>query len=482
MKVMLRDLLPDVDNLPELTVSGLQVDSRSVEPGDVFLAMPGDVADGRDYISEAAQRSAALVLCESPAPHVEVGIPVIEVSGLREQAGEIASRFYARPSADLFVTAVTGTNGKTSTSHYIAQALNTLQQSCGLIGTLGAGIPGRLSNAGLTTPDSISVQRLLRDLAEQGCQSVVLEASSHGLAQGRLNGTGINIGVFTNITRDHLDYHDDFSSYQDAKRQLFVWPGLEAAVINIDDEFGETLAGELSDIEVITTSVTNKKADVHCKAIKSNNHGFQFTLVTPWGSKKISVSLLGRFNISNLLGAAAVLGLRGFDIDSIASAMEQLEPVKGRMELLPSEDLALVVIDYAHTPDALEKALLAVREHGKGEVWCVFGCGGDRDKGKRPLMGEVASRLSSHVMITDDNPRGEASRAIANDIIKGVKPGVDVEVVTDRTAAIYKVLGNAALNDVVLIAGKGHEEYQDVSGRRLEYSDHRVVHDYSGKL
>ncbi len=478
---MLNQLLPEKEGLPEITISGIEDDSRKVSPGDLFIAVPGLTTDGRQYIKEVESRQAAGVLCESPAPEIQVTIPVVEVDDLASMTGDIASRFYGTPSADMLVVAVTGTNGKTSCSHFISRALTSAGLKCGVVGTMGYGMPDALSGAGLTTPPAVRLQRYLAELRDEKCRGVVLEASSHGLEQGRLNGTRIDIAVFTNITRDHLDYHESFEHYGASKKKLFQWPGLQAAILNRDDPFaGEItkLLAETSDTSIVTTSIVSDQADVYCRDIRLTEQGLGFLVCTPWGEARIRSSLMGRFNISNLLSAIAVLGIQGFALNDIVREISSIGAVRGRMEMLRYPGRASIIIDYAHTPDALEKALQAIREHCKGELWCVFGCGGDRDKGKRSLMGEIASRLADHVVITDDNPRSEPSMAIARDVVKGVVPGSDVEIETNRRLAIRKVMLNAAKRDVILLAGKGHEAYQEVSGRRLPFSDHAIVHEF----
>ena len=474
--MMLKQLLPDLPDLPEIEVQGLQADSRAIREGDAFVAVPGETVDGRRYIEDAVRNKARLVLAESPAPQVEVGIPVIEVPELRSRLGNLAAEFYGNPSQAMLTVGVTGTNGKSSSCHFIAEALQLAGTDCGVIGTLGFGRPGHLAEAGLTTPPVVDLQRRLSLLHEDGCQAVALEASSHGLAQERLAGCDIDIAVFTNITRDHLDYHGDFARYRQEKLRLFRWPGLKLGIVNADDDSADAFASAVpAGAEVLRTSLRRGGGDLYVTGIQQDARGLRFRMTTPWGQGVVNTALLGRFNISNLLTAAAVLGHRGVPVDRICELLSGLTNVPGRMDVLREEGWATIVIDYAHTPDALEKALAAVKEHCRGEIWCVFGCGGDRDRGKRPMMGEVASRMASHVMITDDNPRGEKSRAIANDIVKGVVPGADVEVIVDRARAIRQVVNNAAEKDVVLIAGKGHEDYQLVGDARLPFSDHAVV-------
>lgn len=483
---MLKKLLPDEVDLPELVVRGISGDSRKLKQGDLFVAVPGLSVDGREFIGEADKKQAAVALCEPPAPALDTSMPVIEIVNLKSRTGDIASRYYGEPSGQLLVVAITGTNGKTSCSHFIAGALSSLGLKCGVIGTLGYGLPGDLNESFMTTPDAIDLQDHLAYLVNETCRAVTLEASSHGLQQGRLNGTLVDTAIFTNITRDHLDYHESFEDYQDCKKLLFTWKGLKTAIINIDDEFGvelrETVSNSINkDVVVYTTSTHNRQADVHCRNICLDQNGMSFELVSPWGEATIASPLMGEFNISNLATTAALLGSLGYDFKAIVWALSNVEAVKGRMEVLRHANQPTVVIDYAHTPDALAKALLATKQHCKGDLWCVFGCGGDRDKGKRPEMGEIASRLAAHTMITDDNPRSETSVSIVDDILPGVISGSDVKVETNRRLAIRKVLMSAGSGDVVLIAGKGHEQYQEVMGEKLAFSDHEVVDEFVGR-
>lgn len=474
--MMLSELMPNMKLPVDLAVSGITDDSRRVNPGDLFVAVPGLTVDGRRYIGDAIDRRAAAVLCEPPMPQVDDGIPIIEVPRLSARKGEIASRFYGEPSTRMLIVAVTGTNGKTSCSQFLAAALSTAGCKCGVIGTLGFGTPGALEDAGLTTPDAIGVQSRLSMLLERGCEAVCLEASSHGLSQGRLNGTAIDVALFTNISRDHLDYHDTFGEYKNAKALLFRWQGLKGAVVNIDDPFGVELAAMTGDdVQCVTYSIEDRSADVHSDSLVFREDGFDAEVVTPWGAGAVSSALLGRFNVGNLLAVVSVLGLLEYDITDVLAAAGKLETVPGRMEAMRRPGAATVVIDYAHTPDALEKALDALKLHCRGELWCVFGCGGDRDVGKRPLMGRIAERLADHVVVTDDNPRTEPSEFIIQQIVGGMNDHEQVQIDPDRESAIRSALSAAGEHDIVLIAGKGHEDYQEVNGVRKPFSDYEVV-------
>lgn len=478
---MLSELLPDIAMPIDLAVSGLTDDSRKVAPGDLFLAAPGAELDGRAFIVDAIARHAGAVLAEPPANVQGIEVPVIEVADLGQRKGEIASRFYGEPSESLLIVAITGTNGKTSCSQFVADALGKSGKPCGIVGTLGYGKPGALREAGLTTPGAIELQKRLSSLLAEGCEAVSLEASSHGLAQGRLNGTAIDIGVFTNITRDHLDYHDTFAGYKRAKQLLFEWPGLKGAVINGDDEFGRSLAASMpAGVQTITYSLESSACDVFCSDVSYRKDGFDAEVMTPWGGGAVSSNLLGKFNVSNLLATISVLGLLEYDLSETLSIASALATVPGRMDRIAREGAPVVVIDYAHTPDALEKALEALASHCQGSLWCVVGCGGDRDRGKRPQMGRIASTLADHAIITDDNPRTEDSAVIIADILEGVDQ-TTVTVEPDRATAIRLAISGAGKDDIVLIAGKGHEDYQEVNGKKLFFSDYVEVEKIVGK-
>ncbi|HIG40202.1 MAG: UDP-N-acetylmuramoyl-L-alanyl-D-glutamate--2,6-diaminopimelate ligase [bacterium] len=482
---MLSKLLPELDLKTDIPVTGVTDDSRKVRQGDLFLAVAGSESDGRKFISEVADKSAAAILCDPPYEKEDVrGVPIFPVENLAFLRGEIAKEFYDDPSASMTIVAVTGTNGKTSCSQFIASAMSELGRACGVIGTMGSGFGATLQNPGLTTPDAITLQKIMAELRAQNAEAVSLEASSHGLDQGRLNGLQVNVGVFTNLTRDHLDYHQTLEAYRQAKQKLFQWPGLDAAVINLDDDFGQQLGLAVSlGVEILTYSLSISSASLWCRSLEFSLRGFKAAVATPWGDVHIDSPLLGDFNVSNLLAVVAVLGQQGFEVERISNCVSLLGNIKGRMDVIYREGAATVVVDYAHTPDALEKALKAVRLHTrsgthqqeKSEIWCVMGCGGNRDKGKRPLMGEIAARLADHIVITDDNPRDEDSLLIINDIMQGIHAAAHVVVQSDRKKAIAYSLQHAQPDDVVLIAGKGHEEYQEISGNRVAFSDYEEV-------
>jgi UDP-N-acetylmuramoyl-L-alanyl-D-glutamate--2,6-diaminopimelate ligase len=396
------------------------------------------------------------------------------VPGLRSKLGAIADRWYGSPSQALTVTGITGTNGKTSTVQLLAQALTLLGRSAATIGTLGAGMYGATSDGERTTPDVISVHRLLAQFVAAGAGHVVMEVSSHALEQGRVDAVAIDIGAFTNLSRDHLDYHATMENYYAAKARLFQRDGMATAVINLDDPAGrKLLADGPRAAQVLTCSAAgDAAADLRASGLEASAAGIRFDLHTPWGSGALQSPLLGRFNVDNLLTVAACLGANGIPFEHLHAALGQLGPVAGRMNRIGGDGSApLVVIDYAHTPDALEQALQSLRAHTAGRLLCVFGCGGERDVGKRPQMGAIAERLADVVVVTDDNPRGESGDAIVAHIVAGIAQPDRARIERDRGRAIASAVALAGPADTVLIAGKGHENYQEVSGSRRAFDD-----------
>lgn len=451
----------------------LTLDSRQVRPGDLFLAVPGAKVDGREHIADALARGAAAVAYEeqgaSVLPITEA--PLIPVRGLIGQLSEIAGRFYGEPSRQLDLVGVTGTNGKTSVTQLVAQALDALGQRCGLIGTLGTGFYGELRSGRLTTPDPIAVQATLNDLKHGGAKAVAMEVSSHALEQGRVAALAFDIAVMTNLSRDHLDYHGSMEAYEAAKAKLFAWPNLRCRVVNLDDEFGRRLAQSHGESRLISYSLLDPTATLFCKKARFDDDGVRAVLVTPQGEHALRSRLLGRFNLSNMLAAVATLLALDYPLDEILKVTPQLQGPIGRMQRLGGGEKPLVVVDYAHTPDALEKVLEALRPHAHGRLLCLFGCGGDRDRGKRPLMAEVAERLADRVLVTDDNPRTEDPQRIFDDIRPGFAKPADVEFVAGRGNAIAHLIATAAADDVIVLAGKGHEDYQEINGERHDFSD-----------
>jgi UDP-N-acetylmuramoyl-L-alanyl-D-glutamate--2,6-diaminopimelate ligase len=457
-----------------IAVSGLGLDTRSLAPGDAFVALRGAAAHGITFAPAAVAQGAKVILAEAPAPPAlaPVPVPVLWLDGLRERAGQIAARFHGEPSRALQVIGVTGTNGKTSTVQLLAQALTLLGHKAASIGTLGAGLHGEVQAGERTTPDALRVQALLAQFRAAGAGHVAMEVSSHALQQGRVNAVQFACAIFTNLTRDHLDYHGSMQAYGAAKARLFGWPGLAHAVINIDDAFGREIAGSISGgAALLRTSVDNAAAEVHAANLHLDTRGLSFDLRTPWGEAAVTSPLLGRFNVANLLGVIAALGALGFAFEAIVAAVAQLQPVAGRMNRLGGGAQPLVVVDYAHTPDALEQALTTLRAHSHGRLVCVFGCGGERDAGKRPLMAQIAERLADAVIVTDDNPRGEDGDTIVAAIRAGFRDADAVHVQRDRARAIAEGIAQALAGDIVLIAGKGHEPYQEIGAQKFPFDD-----------
>ena len=488
----------------------LTSDSRRVQPGDVFLAFPGAQADGRDFIAQALARGASAVIAEAGSMIGAVDRPLVQVKGLAWLSGELAHLVYGRPSEHLWLAGVTGTNGKTSVTQWIAQALNTLPylppgrpravtvlctesrsdehqsplspgkgtgerlNKCAVIGTLGNGFLGALDESPNTTPDAITLHAALAGFVAQGAQACAMEVSSIGLDQGRINGAAVDVAVLTNLTRDHLEYHGTMQAYAAAKEKLFLVPGLGAAVLNLDDAFGVDLAarlrGRMRIIGYASSAVDVGSADEMLRAedLRISAAGIEFKL----RGVKFSAPVVGRFNASNLLAVIGALLARGERLEEIAVALRGIQPPPGRMQVIGGARQPLVVVDYAHTPDALEQALGVLRETAAGRggrLVCVFGCGGDRDPGKRPQMGDVAARLADRVLVTSDNPRGEDPLTIIAGIVAGMPPPRRIE--PDRAQAIIAAVLEADARDVILVAGKGHESYQEIAGVRHPFSD-----------
>ncbi|MDX5372231.1 MAG: UDP-N-acetylmuramoyl-L-alanyl-D-glutamate--2,6-diaminopimelate ligase [Pseudomonadaceae bacterium] len=471
MPMPLNQLLPQASGAT--LIRELTLDSRKVRPGDLFLAVPGLAQDGRAHIADAIARGAAAVAyeAEGAAAMSAQSAELVPIRGLAGQLSAIAGRFYGEPSRGLRLVGVTGTNGKTSVSQLLAQALDLLGERCGIVGTLGTGFHGALHSGRHTTPDPVAVQATLADLKQAGARAVAMEVSSHGLEQGRVAALDFDVAVFTNLSRDHLDYHGSMQAYGAAKAKLFAWPELKCRVINLDDDFGRQLAAEPCESRLIGYSLNDAGAYLYCREARFDDHGVRALLVTPQGEGHLRSPLLGRFNLSNLLAVVgALLGL-GYPLDEALQVLPKLQGPVGRMQRFGGQRLPLVVVDYAHTPDALEKVLEALRPHVTGRLLCLFGCGGDRDRGKRPLMAAVAERLADCVLVTDDNPRTEDPAQILEDIRAGFAAPDKVEFVHGRGEAIARLIAGAQLGDVVLLAGKGHEDYQEIAGTRHAFSD-----------
>lgn len=451
----------------------LTLDSRNVRAGDLFLAVPGAKVDGRDHIADALKRGAAAVAYEVQGATVLplTDVPLIPVKGLIAQLSDIAGRFYGEPSRLLDLVGVTGTNGKTSVTQLVAQALDLLGQHCGLIGTLGTGFYGALESGRLTTPDPLAVQATLNNLKKAGARAVAMEVSSHALEQGRVAALAFDIVVMTNLSRDHLDYHGTMEAYKAAKARLFAWPNLRCRVVNLDDDFGRELAAQQGESRLISYSLKDPAATLYCREATFDDDGVRAVLVTPQGEHMLRSRLLGRFNLSNMLAAVGTLLAMEHPLDEILKVTAKLEGPVGRMQRLGGGSKPLVVVDYAHTPDALEKVLEALRPHAQGKLTCLFGCGGDRDRGKRPLMAEMAERLADRVIVTDDNPRTEDPLVIFDDIRPGLTHPEATTFISGRGEAIACAIASAAADDVIVLAGKGHEDYQEINGQRHDFSD-----------
>ncbi|WP_164963380.1 UDP-N-acetylmuramoyl-L-alanyl-D-glutamate--2,6-diaminopimelate ligase [Rubrivivax sp. JA1026] len=452
----------------------LRTDSRLVQPGDAFIAWPGYANDGRRFVQQALDAGASTCLVELDG--VEAfgfeDARVATLPDLKAVTGDIAHAYFEHPSQRLKVIATTGTNGKTSTAWWTAQALTRLGQRCGVMGTLGVGEPGAVRATGLTTPDPVTLHAAFRGFVDQGFAACALEASSIGIVEHRLDAAEIDVALFTNFTRDHLDYHGTMASYWEAKRRLFAWPGLKAAVINVDDEQGARLAAEPLALDVWTYAV-NGAARLVARDVRYVDGGLAFTLHEGDAAVEVRSTLIGEYNVHNLLAVLGGLRALGVALADAAAVVPALTPVPGRMQRVPGGDVE-VVVDYAHTPDALEKVLQALRPLAAargGKLWCVFGCGGNRDATKRPLMGAIAARLADRVVATSDNPRDEAPCFILSQILAGVAGHDEVDVIEDRHEAIAYAVANAAPGDVVLLAGKGHEDYQEIKGVRRPFSD-----------
>nr|WP_229474638.1 UDP-N-acetylmuramoyl-L-alanyl-D-glutamate--2,6-diaminopimelate ligase [Pseudoduganella lurida] len=471
----------------------LASDSRRIRPGDVFFAYRngnGDGAgDGRSFIEGAIEQGAAAVVYD-PAGFdwkPEWKVAHRAVPSLQQQAGPIAHAVYGRPDAGMFSVGITGTNGKTSTAVWLGSALARTGDTTAVIGTLGVGLfHGRgepqFTTTGYTTPDQVLLARTLDECRAAGARALAIEVSSIGLEQGRVTGMHFDVALFTNLTRDHLDFHGSMDAYEAAKGRLFAWPGLKAAVVNLDDPAGVRMAAQVAGATVHGYTLKNEidvaalpgVAMIRASQVKSRSAGTEFHVDTPAGSAQVKTQLVGAFNVSNALGVLGVLLAKGLPLRAAVEAIEALAPAPGRMQLVGGNEAPMVVIDYAHTPDALEKtldALRAVAADRNGQLWCVFGCGGDRDPGKRPQMGRIAQTLADHVLVTSDNPRSEDPHSIIEQIVAGTDTTRAVQTVEDRAAAILSAVKNAAKADVILVAGKGHEPYQEIKGKKLPFSD-----------
>ncbi|KPC52219.1 UDP-N-acetylmuramoyl-L-alanyl-D-glutamate--2,6-diaminopimelate ligase [Amantichitinum ursilacus] len=477
---------PHTWTLPALDLAAIETlvagrafssDSRKLNAGDVFIAFKGEYVDGRDYIAQAIAAGASAVIwdAEDFAWRPEWSVPNLAVPQLRAQAGIVAAHLHGNPSQFMRVIGITGTNGKTSIAHWLTQAFTLLGQQSAVLGTMGNGVWGEITDSSHTTLDPLSLQQWLAQFKAADVSTVAMEVSSHGLAQARAHGVAFDVAVFTNLTRDHLDYHHDMASYGAEKAKLFQWEGLKSAVINVDDEFGRQLADQCAAPQVLTYGLNT--GDIRALWVKTSLDGIELEIDTPFGRCRVHSSMIGGFNASNLLAALGALLASGVPLSDAAEVLQKIEPAAGRMQRLGGGDQPLVIVDYAHTPDALEKALITLRASmDGGKLFCVFGCGGDRDPGKRPLMARIACDQADNVVITSDNPRTEDPARIVDQIVAGLGgvPGTGDDHYTvsiDRKTAIGDAIAVAEAGDVVLIAGKGHETYQEINGVRHHFDD-----------
>ena len=478
---------------PELMVSDLTLDSRAATPGSLFLAARGHSHHGLAFAPEAVARGARAVLYEPGAATTELPAEVFlaPVPELTERAGLIADRFFGAPSQRITVAGITGTNGKTTCAWLLAQALQRRGRQCGYMGTLGVGLPPEVTPMPHTTPDAVTVHRQLAALAAAGAECVSMEVSSHALDQARVNGVRFHTAAFTNLTRDHLDYHGTMEHYGAAKARLFAWPGLTCRVINFDDPFGAVLARTASPARLILTTRAARGsaalptgAEFVCATrVQAESTGLTIEVESSWGTVELPVRLMGEFNVENALTVLAVLLAWDIPLRDAARALGKVRAARGRMEMFGGRGRSpLAIVDYAHTPDALANALRAARLHCRGQLRLVFGCGGDRDAGKRPLMGRIAAQLADDLVLTDDNPRGEDPQRIVADIVAGIGNEAPLTIEHDRALAIRLALQRSAPDDVVLIAGKGHEDYQITAHERRAFRDQSVVADELARL
>jgi len=474
-----------------VVVDGITQDSRRAGVNDVFIAVPGATSHGLQFAGKAVRSGASVVLWDGADSAQQATLDALadeviclQVEDLLLKTGEIASRFFGHPSHDLYMIGVTGTDGKTSVCHYLAQCLDTQSSACGVLGTLGNGLINALRPTGLTTASAVEVQHSLANLIDEGAKAAAMEVSSHGLDQGRVSSVEFDTAVFTNLSQDHLDYHKTMESYFEAKSKLFDTEGLKSAVINLDDDFGRMLAQKHSEHLTVYGYSTSSDIEaleqcadfiVHAKSIKPTKHGFEINVVTPKGGGHFKLNLLGSFNVSNALAVLATLLLNNVAFDESIKRLQAIEPVAGRMELIDVNNKPTVIVDYAHTPQGIAAACNAVKQHFSGEFCCVFGCGGDRDREKRPLMAQAAERYADHIIVTSDNPRHEDPQVIIEQIVNGLAEPDAASTYVDRREAIANAIARAGAGDVILIAGKGHESCQIVGDKYIVFDDRDVA-------
>ncbi len=472
------DQLPGLGHAPALLISGMSVDSRTVQKGDLFLAYKGSTFDGHDFIPAAIDRGAVAILAERWIATAD-GIPCIVTTNLAQRRGELASAFYGNPSESISCVGVTGTNGKTTVAYGLANIL----ESAAFLGTLGWGIPPDLQKTRLTTVDTVEIQRRMATLRDEGVKSIAIEVSSHALAQHRVNGIRFVGAAFTNLTHDHLDYHRSTEEYGQQKMKLFGFESLKCAAVNVDDTFGRHLTEycKARGLTVMTTGSATD-SDIRWTNLTFSSNSISGSWNTPWGNSNFMLPMLGEFNVSNAAIILCIAASLYLDFPVAVERMRRIPSVPGRMEVLKGKNSPTVVIDYAHTPDGLKHALRTLRRHFDGKLICVFGCGGDRDHGKRPLMAEQASTYADESIVTSDNPRFENPTAIIDEVLQGFSASDIVHTVEDRARAIRSAIHAASKDDVVLIAGKGHEDYQEIAGERIAYSDRSTITELIGEV
>ncbi len=479
-KPTLAELLQGFATAPAIEVRDISSDSRTLKPGDLFLACGGESSHGLDYVADAVTAGVAAIAWDSStaeAPVAEVGVPMIGVPNLAAHLGEIANRFFDRPSEHVKVVGVTGTNGKTTVAWMIAQCCELLGERCGYIGTLGTGVGEVAGGEGMTTPGVIELHRNLADFRDTGAGWAAIEVSSHALAQRRVDGVTFDTVLFTNLSRDHLDYHGSMQRYAETKARLFRDYPARNRIVNLDSEFGAELASRCGhDVVTVSTRfdrVANGRPFVFVRSVVASGSGSNVRISSSWGDGEFRLQLPGDFNVANAVIVLAAMLQHGIPMMQACETLDGLSAPPGRMERVASpENLPAVYVDYAHTPEAIDLALRALRQHCTGRLWCVFGCGGDRDAGKRPQMGRVAERRADQVVVTNDNPRSESPAAIIDDILQGLASRDDATVIEDRAAAIGWAIDNAQADDVILVAGKGHEDYQLIGADRIDFSDY----------
>ena len=468
------------EDVPDVLVSGIAMDSRRLLEGGAFLACRGQTGHGLDHVDAALAAGCAAVIYEPDesvsADDLPHDVPSVAIPGLKARLGGIADRFFGRPSADVDVIGITGTNGKTTVAWLVAECLQTLDMPCAYSGTLGYGLQRIEDDAGMTTPDVVECHRRLAILRGEGATHAAVEVSSHALDQGRVDGIRFKAAVFTNLSRDHLDYHGDMAAYASAKARLFLEHDSEIKIINVDTPAGMALAEQCRGPVVTVSMIPDARASLVIRWAEATAEGFNLSYDSAWGQGNVALPLYGHFNVENAALVLAVMLSLGVPAEDAGRALEQVRSAPGRLELV-ADAKPRVLVDYAHTPDAIESVLTALRVNCDGRIWCVFGCGGDRDRGKRPLMGRAAERLADRVVITSDNPRSESPRAIIDDIVAGLDAPAQATVIEDRAAAIAWTIGEASEDDIVLIAGKGHESVQIIGGDRLAFSDVDVARD-----